>query len=34
MTEHRIGTQEEWQVERDKLLAEENELTRRNDELT
>jgi predicted dithiol-disulfide oxidoreductase (DUF899 family) len=34
MTEHRIGTQEEWQAERDKLLAEEKELTRRNDELT
>src|SRR4051794_35241980 len=34
MTEHAVGTQEEWQVERDKLLAEEKELTRRNDELT
>jgi predicted dithiol-disulfide oxidoreductase (DUF899 family) len=34
MTEHRIGTQEEWQTERDALLAEEKELTRRNDELT
>jgi predicted dithiol-disulfide oxidoreductase (DUF899 family) len=34
MTEHRIATQEEWQVERDALLAEEKELTRRNDELT
>jgi predicted dithiol-disulfide oxidoreductase (DUF899 family) len=33
MTEHRIGTQEEWQAERDALLAEEKELTRRNDEL-
>jgi predicted dithiol-disulfide oxidoreductase (DUF899 family) len=33
MTEHRIGTQEEWQAERDKLLAEEKELTRRGDEL-
>jgi predicted dithiol-disulfide oxidoreductase (DUF899 family) len=31
---HRIGTQEEWQAERDKLLAEEKELTRRGDELT
>ena len=34
MTEHAVGTQEEWQAERDKLLAEEKELTRRNDELT
>jgi predicted dithiol-disulfide oxidoreductase (DUF899 family) len=34
MTEHRIGTQEEWQAERDELLAEEKELTRRGDELT
>jgi predicted dithiol-disulfide oxidoreductase (DUF899 family) len=33
MTEHRIGTQEEWQVEREALLEEEKELTRRNDEL-
>ena len=33
MTEHRIGTQEEWQAERDKLLQEEKELTRRGDEL-
>jgi predicted dithiol-disulfide oxidoreductase (DUF899 family) len=33
MTEHRIGTQEEWQAERDELLAEEKELTRRGDEL-
>ena len=33
MTEHRIATQEEWQVARDALLAEEKELTRRNDEL-
>jgi predicted dithiol-disulfide oxidoreductase (DUF899 family) len=33
MTEHRIATQEEWQAERDALLAEEKELTRRNDEL-
>jgi predicted dithiol-disulfide oxidoreductase (DUF899 family) len=33
MTEHRIGTQEEWQVERDALLKEEKELTRRGDEL-
>ena len=34
MTEHAVGTQEEWQVERDRLLAEEKEITRRNDELT
>ena len=33
MTEHRIGTQEEWQAERDELLEEEKELTRRGDEL-
>ena len=33
MTEHRIGTQAEWQAERDALLKEEKELTRRNDEL-
>src|SRR5213592_2422645 len=33
MTEHRIGTQEEWQGERDALLKEEKELTRRGDEL-
>ena len=33
MTEHRIGTQEEWKVERDALLEEEKELTRRSDEL-
>jgi predicted dithiol-disulfide oxidoreductase (DUF899 family) len=33
MTEHRIGTQEEWQAERDELLTEEKELTRRGDEL-
>jgi predicted dithiol-disulfide oxidoreductase (DUF899 family) len=33
MTEHRIGTQEEWQAARDELLAEEKELTRRGDEL-
>src|ERR1700737_13281 len=33
MTEHRIGTQEEWQEERDELLKEEKELTRRGDEL-
>ena len=33
MTEHRIGTQEEWQTERDELLKEEKELTHRGDEL-
>ena len=33
MTEHRIGTQEEWQAERGELLKEEKELTRRGDEL-
>ena len=33
MLEHRVGTQEEWQAERERLLAEEKELTRRNDEL-
>src|SRR4029077_3358793 len=33
MSEHRIGTQEEWQAERDALLKEEKELTRRADEL-
>ncbi|MGZ6609337.1 MAG: DUF899 family protein, partial [Solirubrobacteraceae bacterium] len=33
MTEHRIGTQEEWQAERDQLLRDEKELTRRGDEL-
>jgi predicted dithiol-disulfide oxidoreductase (DUF899 family) len=33
MTEHRIGTQEEWQAERDELLTEEKELTRGGDEL-
>jgi hypothetical protein len=33
MTEHRIGTQDEWQAERDELLREEKELTRRSDEL-
>jgi predicted dithiol-disulfide oxidoreductase (DUF899 family) len=34
MAEHRIGTQEEWKAERDALLKEEKELTRRGDELT
>jgi predicted dithiol-disulfide oxidoreductase (DUF899 family) len=33
MKGHRIGTQEEWQAERDELLKEEKELTRRGDEL-
>src|SRR5438874_8564709 len=33
MTEHRIGTQEEWKAKRDELLIEEKELTRRGDEL-
>jgi predicted dithiol-disulfide oxidoreductase (DUF899 family) len=34
MTAHRVGTHEEWQAERDTLLKEEKELTRRGDELT
>jgi predicted dithiol-disulfide oxidoreductase (DUF899 family) len=33
MEQHKIGTQDEWQAERDELLAGEKELTRRNDEL-
>ena len=33
MTAHRIAKQEEWQAERDALLKEEKELTRRSDEL-
>src|ERR1039458_9866967 len=33
MAEHRIGTQEGWQAEREELLKEEKELTRRGDEL-
>jgi len=33
MTGLRVGTQEEWKAERDALLAEEKELTRRGDEL-
>jgi len=33
MTQHRVGTQEEWQAARAELLAEEKELTRRSDEL-
>jgi predicted dithiol-disulfide oxidoreductase (DUF899 family) len=34
MTEHKTGTQEEWQAARDELLKDEKELTRRNDELS
>ena len=34
MTQHRIGTQEQWQAERDELLKQEKELTRRGDDLT
>jgi predicted dithiol-disulfide oxidoreductase (DUF899 family) len=33
LSEHRVGTQEEWQAARDELLKEEQELTRRGDEL-
>ncbi len=33
MGDHRIGTQEEWQAERDELLQEEKDLTRRGDTL-
>jgi predicted dithiol-disulfide oxidoreductase (DUF899 family) len=33
MTNHKVGTQEQWQAGRDELLAEEKELTRRSDEL-
>jgi len=33
MIQHQVATQEEWQAARDALLAEEKELTRRNDEL-
>jgi predicted dithiol-disulfide oxidoreductase (DUF899 family) len=33
MTTHRIATQDEWQVERDALLTEEKQLTRRSDDL-
>ena len=32
-SEHRIATQEEWRAEREQLLREEKELTRRSDEL-
>jgi predicted dithiol-disulfide oxidoreductase (DUF899 family) len=34
VTQHRVGTQEEWQAARDELLVEEKALTRQNDELT
>jgi predicted dithiol-disulfide oxidoreductase (DUF899 family) len=34
VTEHRIATHREWQAERDDLLADEKELTRRGDELS
>ena len=33
MPEHRIGTQQEWEAEREELLKEEKELTHRADEL-
>src|SRR6478672_7694527 len=33
MTNHRVGTQEQWQAAREELLAEEKQLTRRSDEL-
>jgi predicted dithiol-disulfide oxidoreductase (DUF899 family) len=33
MSEHRVGTREEWQAARDELLKREKELTRQNDEL-
>ena len=33
MTDHRVGTREEWLAVRTALLAEEKELTRRSDEL-
>jgi predicted dithiol-disulfide oxidoreductase (DUF899 family) len=33
MTQHRIGTREEWLMARKELLAQEKELTRRSDEL-
>jgi predicted dithiol-disulfide oxidoreductase (DUF899 family) len=34
MPEHRVATQEEWQAEREELLAEEKKITHRGDELT
>ena len=33
MTNHEVGTQEQWQAAREELLAQEKELTRRSDEL-
>src|SRR3954452_2678139 len=33
VTNHKVGTQEQWQAAREELLAEEKELTRRSDEL-
>jgi predicted dithiol-disulfide oxidoreductase (DUF899 family) len=33
MTQHRVGTQEDWQAARDELLAEEKALTRSSDKL-
>src|SRR5437868_7040851 len=33
MTNHKVGTREQWQAAREELLAEEKELTRRGDEL-
>jgi len=33
VTQHKVGTQEEWQAARDELLAEEKAVTRRSDEL-
>jgi predicted dithiol-disulfide oxidoreductase (DUF899 family) len=33
MTEHKVGTRDEWQAAREALLEREKELTRRNDEL-
>src|SRR5215211_4275838 len=33
MTNHKVGTREQWQAAREELLAEEKELTRRSDEL-
>jgi hypothetical protein len=33
MTTHKIGTHEEWQAQRDQLVKDEKELTRRGDEL-
>jgi len=32
-TEHKIGSQEEWQAARDELLKKEKKLTRRSDKL-